>query len=874
MKKGLLSLLLLVFTMTLIAQGPVNGNLYYYFGEQKVYVQQSKKTLYLRVAATKVAAIKQALDSKYQLGAQSFTSLQNEESIVVDLAKNNKSSYAAAIIDFARSNAQSLLARPALVANDGKEVVIDEGFYVKLKTGTRYDQLVSLAAQKNCVIEKAYQYNNKTFLLKAGAANNYDGLKMANIFFESALFEYAEPDFRLLEGLHSVPNDPLYNLQWSHLNTGAANQGSGNAGADIDVDEAWDITMGSPTIRVAVLDEGVQRTHPDLINNIDPLGFGLTAGNATTGNILANTRSHGTSCAGIIAAEANNNIGVAGIAPMSKIIPVNITVNTAGSFGTSAQIAQATDWAWNEGGADVLSNSWGGGTASSLIQDAIRRATTLGRAGKGAIVIFSSGNNNAGVASPACFTEAIAVGAMSMCYQRKSGSSCDGETFWGSNYGTGLDISAPGVRIATTKVTGTGTSPNLDYTLNFNGTSSAAPTVAGVAALVLSVNSNLTQVQVREILERTTSKVGGYTYAPAIGQPNGSWTSELGHGMVNAKNAVLAAQNPVFCRVDIAATGSLQVCSAGTVPLQVTNNATGNTYQWRRDGNIAGTGVSFTASQTGNYDVILTTSAGCKDTSYTIPVTVSAPQGTLTADAGRDTSVCNGIPLFLGGGPAGFGGTGIIHPMRAFAADLSNNLLLRFDHLQPSSSFKIIKQTLIPAPATDEFYSGSAVTPYGLYAINRFSKMLVKIDTATGQAFTIGLTSTPVLFNGMTYDPATGKIFAVAQPSSTNILYEINRTTGAATVIGNISGIGTNLLLSLCADNSGQLYALRSSTTVNASAQLVSINKTTGAAVLVGNTGFLSTYAQGADVDPLTDELYITSNSSVLVSTSNYNGKG
>lgn len=873
MKHLLLLIFMHLFAFAASAQQGSENN-YYYFGSQKIYLQQSSEKIYMRLPAAEVDAVKTLLRNNYQLPVKAFTAVQAENFIILDLKESNNQSRSKQIADFVKLTGKSLLTRPVLIASDGKDVIVDEGFYVKLKAGNSYNQLVTIARQMNCVIEKSYQYDNKTYLLKAGAGNGYDGLRMANLFFESGLFTYAEPDFRLLNALHAVPNDPLYNLQWSHLNTGAANQGSGVLGADIDVDEAWDITMGSPIIRVAVLDEGVQRTHPDLINNIDPLGFGLTAGNATTGNILANTRSHGTSCAGIIAAEANNNIGVAGIAPLSKIIPVNITVNTSGTFGSSAQIAQATDWAWNEGGADVLSNSWGGGTASSLIQDAIRRATTLGRSGKGAIVIFSSGNNNAGVASPACFTEAIAVGAMSMCYQRKSGSSCDGETFWGSNYGTGLDISAPGVRIATTKVTGTGTSPNFDYTLTFNGTSSAAPTVAGVAALVLSVNSNLTQVQVREILERTTSKVGGYTYAPAIGQPNGSWTSELGHGMVNAKNAVLAAQNPVFCRVDIAATGALQVCSAGTVHLQVTNNATGNTYQWRRDGNIEGTGVSFTASQTGNYDVILTTSSGCKDTSYTIPVTVSAPQGTLTADAGRDTSVCAGTALFLGGGPAGFGGTGIIHPMRAFAADLTNNLLLRFDPLQPSSSFKIIKQPLIPSPATDEFYSGSAVTPYGLYAINRFSKMLVKIDTATGEPFPIGRTSTSVLFNGMTYDPVTGKIFAVAQPSSTNILYEINRTTGAATVIGNISGIGTNTLISLSADNSGQLYALRLSTTLNASAQLVSINKTTGAAVLVGNTGFLSTFAQGADVDPLTDELYITSNSSVLGSTSNYNGKG
>lgn len=525
MKHLILLIFMQLFAFATSAQQGSENN-YYYFGSQKIYLQQSSEKIYLRLPASEVEAVKTLLRNNFQLPAKAFTNVQAVNFIILDLKESNNQSRSKQIENFIKLSGKALFAKPALVANDGKEVIFDEGFYVKLKAGSSFSQLVTFAAQMNCVIEKQYQYDNKTFLLKAGAGNDFDGLRMANVFFESGLFLYAEPDFRLLNALHTAPNDPLYNLQWAHLNTGAANQGSGVAGADIDVDEAWDITMGSPTIRVAVLDEGVQRTHPDLINNIDPLGFGLTAGNATTGNILATTRSHGTSCAGIIAAEANNNIGVAGIAPLSKIIPVNITVNTSGTFGSSAQIAQALDWAWNEGGADILSNSWGGGTASSLMQDAIRRAVTLGRGGKGSIVIFFSGNNDAGVASPGIFPETISVGAMSMCNQRKSPSSCDGESFWGGNYGTGLDISVPGVRIATTRVTGTGTAPNADYNLAFNGTSSAAPMVSGVAALVLSINNNFTQTQVREILERTANKTGGYSYAAAIGQPNGSWSSE------------------------------------------------------------------------------------------------------------------------------------------------------------------------------------------------------------------------------------------------------------------------------------------------------------------------------------------------------------
>ncbi len=874
MKKLYFLLGLCVFMLSTTAQ-QMGSNTYvhYYFGKQKIMLQESSQKIYLRMPANELAAARTFLKNNFDLSDRNISTLSDERFLVIDLKQQNKS-LLSNLADVLKNSKKAELVRPAFTASDGKDVIIDEGFYVKLLPGTSLQQLQNFAAQKNCIIEKQYPYNNKTYLLKAGAENNYDGLKMANSFFESGLFEYAEPDFQLLESLHAVPNDPLFNLQWGAVNTGAANQFNGTPGADIDLDEAWDITMGNAAIKIAVLDEGVQRAHPDLINNIAPIGFGLVAGNATTGEVLAAARTHGTSCAGIIAAEANNNIGIAGVAPLSKIIPVNITVNTSGTFGTSAQIAQSLDWAWDQGGADVLSNSWGGGTASSLIHDAIIRATTLGRGGKGSIVVFSSGNNNAGLSSPAIFQETIAVGAMSMCNQRKSGSSCDNENFWGGNYGTGLDISAPGVKIATTRNTGTGTAPNADYNLTFNGTSSAAPFVAGVAALVLSINNNFTQQQARDIIEKSAKKVGPYGYGFMQGQPNGSWTSELGHGMINAKNAVLLAQNPAICNVTLTKPASLQVCSGSSVSLQISNHTAGNTYQWRRDASIVGSGTSFAANQSGNYDVILTTATGCKDTSYAMPVLVSAAQGALVADAGRDTSLCLNTKLFLGGGPAGSGGTGIIHPMRAIAADLSNNLLLRFDPTQPSLNFNIIKTTLIPAPQTDEFYSGAAITPYGLYMVNRFSKMLVKIDTSNGTAYNVGLTSTAALvFNGMTYDPSTGKIFAISG-STSNQLYEINRITGAATLINTISGIGTNLLVSLSADNSGQLYALRLSTALNVSAQLVTINKTTAAGAVVGSTGFLATFAQGGDADPLTDELYQAASTSVLGSNTVFSGKG
>lgn len=108
-------------------------------------------------------------------------------------------------------------------------------------------------------------------------------------------------------------------------------------------------------------------------------------------------------------------------------------------------IANGINWAWQYGNADVLSNSYGGGAPSSLIHNAIDNAVNNGRNGLGSPVLFSAGNENDGaVIYPAAYPPCIAVGAMSYCAERKSPSSCDGEDWWGSNYGSALDVMAPG----------------------------------------------------------------------------------------------------------------------------------------------------------------------------------------------------------------------------------------------------------------------------------------------------------------------------------------------------------------------------------------------------------------------------------------------
>lgn len=178
----------------------------------------------------------------------------------------------------------------------------------------------------------------------------------------------------------------------------------------------------------------------------------------------------------------------------------------------------------------------------SIIDDAISSALTNGRGGLGCIVVFAAGNdNNSTVSYPANSNpDILTVGAMSYCGERKKPGSCDGEN-WGSNYGTALDIVAPGVRISTTDLTGSSGYGSGDYFSMFNGTSSAAPHVAATAALILSVNPSLTQQQVANIIEQTSQKVGSYSYINQTGRPNGTWNNEMGYGLLNTFAALTAA---------------------------------------------------------------------------------------------------------------------------------------------------------------------------------------------------------------------------------------------------------------------------------------------------------------------------------------------
>ncbi len=335
------------------------------------------------------------------------------------------------------------------------------------------------------------------------------------------------PGEELEAGPAAPGNDPFLQAQWAARITQA--------------DQAWQIVSGSREIRIAILDEGVDTSHPDLRDAI------VASFDAVEGHVNQQPNpwdSHGTACAGLAAAIPNNNVGLRGIGGGCSLMPVRIAFSPnpiARWTWVESNVIRGIDWAWRNG-AHVLSNSWVGGPPSNGIEAALDRARRLARGGRGCVVLMAAGNDSGPVAFPANLSNVLAISASNELDQPKTRNSADGESWWGSNFGPEVDLAAPGVHNFTTDIVGqAGDNPggalNADYVNNFNGTSSATPIVAGVAALVLSVNPNLTEAQVRRLLTQTADKVGAVIYT------NGR-NNQMGQGRVNALRAVRVA--PTF----------------------------------------------------------------------------------------------------------------------------------------------------------------------------------------------------------------------------------------------------------------------------------------------------------------------------------------
>ncbi len=447
------------------------------------------------------------------------------------------------------------------------------------------------------------------------------------------LVRYAEPNY-LLETA-AVPNDPLYNRLWGLSNTGQLVNGwPGTPDADADVEEAWSVTTGDPGVVVAVIDTGVDQSHPDLAANtwVNP---GENCGGCRTDHVdndgngyvddwrgwdfadgdndPADGHGHGTHVAGTIGAVGNNGVGIAGVNWNVRLMGLRF-LGSDGS-GTTADAVSAILYA-AANGADVLNNSWAGGEFSQSLLEAIEFADA-----RDALFVAAAGNdgmdNDALPTYPASYEvpNVLAVAASD---------NGDRHAFF-SNFGKrSVDVSAPGVEILSTWPGG-----SYQYA---SGTSMAAPHAAGVAALVEAANPGASDVGVKTLLLRTADPVAALAQATASG------------GRLNAGSAVscsgrplvwLDAPSPDFAletgeQLTISASASACADPAG---VQVSANVNGQpvTLLARGDGHYTGT---FAPTSTGN-----------------VVVTVTATTGAATDTRSVQGSVQQVYPIVPGGAP-------------------------------------------------------------------------------------------------------------------------------------------------------------------------------------------------------------------------------
>lgn len=392
--------------------------------------------------------------------------------------------------------------------------------------------------------------------------------------------DYAEP----------VP----YNTTGYQPNDMGVNSGNGQYGLwIIKAREAWDITRGDSTITVAIVDDGVSMFHPDLFDNVwrnpheiagnniddDNNGYvddiyGWDAGDNDNNPVHPNTNfTHGTHVGGIAGAVTDNNLGVASIGFNIAIMPVKCTFNAQSSATSIPMGFEGMTYAANAG-ADIINCSWSSSQFSQTAQNIIDYATS-----RGCIIVAAASNDGVEqIRYPAAYNGVIAV-ASTDDSDSKSGF---------SNYGTWVDISAPGSAIRSTIAQGNG------YT-GFSGTSMATPMVAGLLGLMKSHNPNLSNAKLEQCLIDSADNIYG---------KNPSYIGKMGSGRINAQKSLQCVDQTLIAKPKAQIQSVQSLTCPGTQVQFYGSSTTGkaDTYEWYFTGGTPL--VSTSANPTVNYNTV------------------------------------------------------------------------------------------------------------------------------------------------------------------------------------------------------------------------------------------------------------------------------
>lgn len=444
---------------------------------------------------------------------------------------------------------------------------------VKFKQDTPVKKIESMMEQFGLKLVMPYQGEEKMYLFEVTDSAGMNPIKLTNELAKKKEIEYAEPELINRFKPFYVPSDELFQRQW-HLRSWADVELVEDA--DVSATEAWDMTQGNRNTVVAIIDDGFDLSHPDL-NGEGKIVFAKDYVDGDTNPFPTQTEGdyHGTPCAGVAIGEENGE-GIVGAAPGCAFMPIRINISAIKDH----ELWQVFNYVGKH--ADVISCSWGpvpvyAPLPSSLIDKFSQISESGGPRGKGCLIIFAAGNYNAPLNDPDnkkfiwyhpdygqieqtgpilngnCAHPDVVAVAASTSQNRKAAY---------SNWGKEISVCAPsnnfhplnprervpgrGIWTTDNEPQGYGFTENSRYTGDFGGTSSATPLVAGVAALVISANPDLTAKQVKQILQETTDKIVDLNPDPVLGSTKGEYGEDghsawFGFGKVNAAKAVAKA---------------------------------------------------------------------------------------------------------------------------------------------------------------------------------------------------------------------------------------------------------------------------------------------------------------------------------------------
>ncbi|MEZ4870188.1 MAG: S8 family serine peptidase [Caldilineaceae bacterium] len=523
---------------------PEGGATYYYANGQRVPLVRDPQVLALKVSPGREELSPEALDVIRTFKDREMLTIPQYGIKVYDTSIQERA------IRVLRNEAAVEMVTPAFrqTPQSPDLIFVTNRIVVQFKAEVSQEQIQATNAQYGAEIVEKLSYAPNGYILQLPKAE--DVIATANAYYESGLTEFAHPDFikrRHWRGVATIA-EPCTQLSAPPLPTPVSTETRGARSSYLSeqwhlttakVVDAWNVTRGNTDIRVAIMDDGVDVGHPEFSSKV-VLQHNFETG-ANNGNPMTDADKHGTACAGVAIAAG---VKAYGSAPGCSLM----AIRTPDYLGVADE-ANMFSWA-ADNGADVISCSWGppdGYGTNDPLPDSTRVAidycVTHGRSGKGIPIFWAAGNGNESVMLDgyASNPNVIAVAA-----------STDGEAkAWYSDVGAAVWICAPsngGSRaIFTTDRRGSmgynrgdatlGDAAG-DYTNDFGGTSSATPLAAGIAALMLSVNGDLSWRDVKTILAETADKIGGAASYDSSGHSN-----SFGYGRVNALAAVQRAQN-------------------------------------------------------------------------------------------------------------------------------------------------------------------------------------------------------------------------------------------------------------------------------------------------------------------------------------------